>query len=94
MIYIYDFTTALAFSIVKYIPIHIQHYATFFFFNRRYNTWCVLTCDMQRYTILLCMETPLYISGGNFTHHQECIHLYLQHLVFFRPLMLPAASGR
>ena len=34
----------------------------------------------------------LYIfSGGTSTHHQERIQLYLQHLVFVTPLLLPAA---
>jgi hypothetical protein len=46
---------------------------------------------MQRYTVYLYLETALHISGGSFTHHQECIHLYLQHLVFVTPLLLSAA---
>ena len=46
---------------------------------------------MQRYTIYLYLETALHVSGGTFTHHQERIQLYLQHLVFVRPLLLPAA---
>jgi hypothetical protein len=37
------------------------------------------------------METALHVSGGTFTHHQERIELYLQHLVFVTPLMLSAA---
>jgi hypothetical protein len=46
---------------------------------------------MQRYTIYLCLETALHVSGGISTHHQECIQLYLQNLVFVTPLMLSAA---
>jgi hypothetical protein len=46
---------------------------------------------MQRYTVYLYLETALHISGGTFTHHQERIHLYLQHLVFDTPLLLSAA---
>jgi hypothetical protein len=46
---------------------------------------------MQRYTVYLYLETALHISGGIFTHHQELIHLYLQHLVFVTPLLLSAA---
>jgi hypothetical protein len=46
---------------------------------------------MQRYTVHLYLETALHVSGGNFTHHQESIHLYLQHLVFVTPLLLSAA---
>jgi hypothetical protein len=37
---------------------------------------------MQRYTVYLYLETVLHVSDGTFTHHQERIQLYLQHLVF------------
>ena len=40
---------------------------------------------------LLYLETALRVSGGTSTHHQERIKLYLQHLVFVTPLLLPAA---
>jgi len=40
---------------------------------------------------LFYVETALHVSGGTSTHHQECIQLYLQHLVFVTPLLLPAA---
>jgi hypothetical protein len=40
---------------------------------------------------LLYLETALHISGGTSTHHHERIQLYLQHLVFVTPLLLPAA---
>jgi len=40
---------------------------------------------------LLYLETALRISGGTSTHHQERIQLYLQHLIFVTPLLLPAA---
>ena len=46
---------------------------------------------MQLYTVYLCVETALHVSGGTSTHHQERKQLYLQHLVFVRPLLLPAA---
>jgi hypothetical protein len=46
---------------------------------------------MQRYTVYLYLETALHVSGGNFTHHQERIQLYPQHLVFVTPLLLSAA---
>ena len=39
----------------------------------------------------LYMETALHVSGGTSTHHQERIQLYLPHLLFVRPLLLPAA---
>jgi hypothetical protein len=46
---------------------------------------------MQRYTIYLYLETALHVSGGTTTHHQERKQLYLQHLVFVTPLLLPSA---
>ena len=46
---------------------------------------------MQLYTVYLYLETALHILGGISTHHQERIQLYLQHLVFVTPLLLPAA---
>jgi len=48
---------------------------------------------MQRYTVHLHLETALHVSGGISTHHQELIQLYLQRLVFVRPLLLPTANG-
>jgi hypothetical protein len=46
---------------------------------------------MQCYTVYLYRETALHVTGGTSTHHQECIQLYLQHLVFVTPLLLSAA---
>jgi hypothetical protein len=46
---------------------------------------------MQHYTVYLYLKTALHISGGTSSHHQEHIHLYLQHLVFVTPLLLSAA---
>jgi len=40
---------------------------------------------------LFYLETALHVSGGTSTHHQERKQLYLQHLVFVRPLLPPAA---
>jgi len=40
---------------------------------------------------LFYLETALHISGGTSTHNQERKQLYLQHLVFVTPLLLPAA---
>ena len=39
---------------------------------------------------LFYLETALHVSGGTSSHHQES-KLYLQRLVFVRPLLLPAA---
>jgi hypothetical protein len=46
---------------------------------------------MQRYTVYLYLETALHVLGGNSTHHQERIQLYLQYLVFVTPFLLSAA---
>jgi hypothetical protein len=46
---------------------------------------------MQRYIIYLYLETALHVSDGTSTHHQQRIQLYLQHLVFVKPLLLSAA---
>jgi hypothetical protein len=46
---------------------------------------------MQRFTFHLYLETALHVSGGTTTHHQECIQMYLQHLIFVTPL-LPFAA--
>jgi len=40
---------------------------------------------------LFYLETALYVSGGTSNYHQEPKQLYLQHLVFVTPLLLPAA---
>jgi hypothetical protein len=44
---------------------------------------------MQLYTVCIYLETTLHILGGTSTHHQERIQLYLRHLVFVTPLLLP-----
>ena len=40
---------------------------------------------------LFHLETALRVLGGTTTHHQGRKQLYLQHLVFVTPLLLPAA---
>jgi hypothetical protein len=54
---------------------------------------CIVSISnkMQCHTVYLYLETALHVSGGNSTHHQERIQLYLQHLVFVTPLLLSAA---
>ena len=39
---------------------------------------------------LFYLETALHVSVGTTTHHQERKQLYLQHLLFVTPLLLPA----
>ena len=41
--------------------------------------------------ILFYLETAVHVSGGTITQHQERKQLYLLHLVFFTPSLLPAA---
>jgi hypothetical protein len=41
---------------------------------------------------LFYLETALHVSDGTITHHQERIQLYLPHLVFVTPLLLPAVD--
>jgi hypothetical protein len=47
---------------------------------------------MLRYTVYLYLDNVLRVSGGTITHNQEHKQLYLQHLVFATPLLLPAAT--
>jgi hypothetical protein len=55
-----------------------------------FNYTCISN-KMQLYTIYLYLETALHVSGGTSIRHQQRIQLYLQHLVFVTPLLLPAA---
>ena len=55
------------------------------------NIFQYISNKMQPYTVYLYLETALHVSGVTSTHHQERIQLYLQHLVFVRPLLLSAA---
>ena len=54
------------------------------------NIFQYISNRMQLYTVYLYLETALHVSGVTSTHHQERIQLYLQHLVFVTPLLLPA----
>ena len=40
---------------------------------------------------LFYLKTAVHVLGGTSTHHQERKQLYLQHLVFVTPLLLPVA---
>jgi hypothetical protein len=53
--------------------------------------YACISNKMQRYTVYLCLETVLRVSGGTSIYHQERIQLYLQHLVFVTPLLLSVA---
>jgi hypothetical protein len=58
------------------------------------NTICAIfniyptRCNVTQFIYL---ETVLHVSGSIITHHQERKQLYLQHLLFVRPLLLSAA---
>jgi hypothetical protein len=55
------------------------------------NIFQYISNKMQLYTVYLYLETAVHVLGVTATHHQERIQLYLQHLVFVTPLLLPAA---
>jgi hypothetical protein len=54
---------------------------------------CIVSISnkMQSYTVHLYLENALHVSGGTSTHHQKCLQLCLQHLVFVTPLLQSAA---
>jgi len=56
------------------------------------NTFQNIPNKMQLYIVYFYLETALHVLGGTSTYHQERIQLYLQHLVFVTPLLLPAAT--
>jgi len=67
------------------------------FVNLRLRGPCIVSIfqyisnKIQLYTFYLYLETALHISSGISTHHQEHTQLYLQHLVFVKPLLLLSA---
>ena len=79
----------------KYIPIYIQQDAPLFL-NLTFMGPCIvnkfqcISNKKQLHTVYLYLEIALHVSGSISTHHQKCIQLYLQHLVFVTALLLPA----
>jgi hypothetical protein len=69
----------------------IANIKAIFHYNYISNAFQYISNKMQHYTVCLYLETAPHVSGGTSAHHQERIQLYLQHLVFVRPLLLPAA---
>jgi hypothetical protein len=55
------------------------------------NTFQYMSNKMQLYTVYFYLETALHVLGVTSTHYRERMQLYLHHLVFVTPLMLPAA---
>jgi hypothetical protein len=85
----------------KYIPIYIQHDATWYslFISGNCSTcfgWFLLPSSGAHTTVstasVICHTVTAICrySGGISTHNQERIQLYLQHLLFVTPLLLPA----
>jgi len=62
-------------------------------YDKEDNLYSILIYIQQDTTLrsLFYLETALHVSGGTTTHHQDRKQLYLQHLVFVTPLLLPAA---
>ena len=91
---IVGFNCCLLFIIIIIIIIIIITIITLlYYYLRSYKIhFSVLIYIQQDATLhsLFYLETALYVSGGT-THHQERKQLYLQHLVFVTPLLLPAA---
>jgi len=56
-----------------------------------YSIW-YLSHHYCYWQVAVMVETALHVSGGITTHHQERKQLYLQHLVFVTPLLLPEDS--
>jgi hypothetical protein len=57
----------------------------------RKNIQIYIQQDPTLHSLFFYLETALRVSVGTTTHHQERKQLYLQHLVFVPPLLLPAA---
>jgi uncharacterized membrane protein YagU involved in acid resistance len=75
--------------------VHVSFSMVFVAFMLRIgNRWSNIPVHIQQNTTLhslFYLETALHVLGGTSTHHQERKQLYLQHLVFVTPLLLPAA---
>jgi len=71
----------------------LQFYDHYDHLNSFNNSHCMPIYIQRDATLrsIFYLETALHVSGGTTTHHQERIQLYLQHLVFVTPLLLPAA---
>jgi hypothetical protein len=66
----------------------------FYFYNNRFNhiSKFIQIHILRDATLhsLFYLETAVHVPGGTTTYHQERKQLYLQHLVFITPLLLPA----
>jgi hypothetical protein len=103
-IYISIFTEIFYLKIIQCIWVVLVR-QTFCTHRSKYEAklYCVnLSCHILLYSYiqqdttlhsLFYLETAVYVLGDTITHHQERRQLYLQHLVFVRPLLLPAARA-
>jgi hypothetical protein len=64
-----------------------EDFGQWFDINWYYSNVYLTRCNVTRFIYL---ETAVHVSGGTITHYQERKQLYLQHLVFVTPLLLPA----
>ena len=70
---------------LEFIIVHLNCNITFV-----YLIWTYIQQDVTLHG-LFYLEIALHVSGGISTHHHEHTQVYLQHLVFVKPLLLPAA---
>jgi len=59
--------------------------------HRKYIPFDIFPTRCNFTQLIYFWKTAVHVSGGISTHHQEHTQLYLQHLVFVKPLLLPAA---
>jgi hypothetical protein len=79
----------------EYYVYNMRYFHILTFFNvhgfvHRKNILIYIQQDATLHS-LFYLETALHVSGGTSIHHQERKQLYLRHLVFVIPSLLPAA---
>jgi hypothetical protein len=84
-----DVIVSLLFNVVLRIAIRRYKFNVYGPVHRN-NIVIYIQQDATLYS-LFYLEIAVHVSGGTTTHHQERKQLYLQHLVFVTPLLLPAA---
>jgi len=91
----YALSTVFIFRSVKARPVKLQNQIPLFNVYGSMHCKNILIYIQQDATLhsLFYLETALRVSGGTTTHHQERKQLYLQRLVFVRPLLVPAATA-
>ena len=59
--------------------------------RRKYIPFDIFPTRCNITQLIYFWKTALHISGGISTHHQEHTQLYLQYLLFVKPVLLHAA---